>query len=367
MVFIVLAMVVISHLIFVMMPGIFGMSFFHVLRPGIYVGLWLLLCIVAGREKRPIYKGQHSTLMVGFGIATYITLLILMGMFFGFARNVIVPNTTIMFQNFWMFAPFAVCQEILRHRIIRDARIRKSFILGTLVTAIFIFTQINNVPSVDVFFSVTAPIIMLNVALSYLAVDGTLTALILLRMCFGMAPILVPTMPNVPPDLWALLLHLILFMVIFLYRKFMPENQNKRRVIKPPFLRRNAGIIIVFSIILSFSLGFFPIFPSVVVTDSMTGSVDRGSVALMRRNFYSIEVGQIIQFRNERNLLVVHRVVDINFDMFGQPVFTTQGDANDRPDTDPVRLEQVTGVVFGRLRHIGMVRVWFNQLFGHGV
>lgn len=363
MVFVVLAIITITHVIFSLLTNISAMPFFHVVRPLMYVGLWLLLLMVGGRVNRPVYKGQYAVLAVGFGVAVYITVFILLGIFFGFARNMMMPSTGMIRNNFILFAPFAVCSEILRYRLIRDAKVNKNTIMIALVTVVFIFSQITAISGVGMFFSIIAPIIVLNVVLSYIAIDGKLAALIILRGVFDLTPVLIPVLPNLRSEVWALFLQMILFIVFLIYRMFMQETERKRREVKESFLQRFAAPAVILAILMVFNLGLLPVFPSVVITGSMAGSLDVGSVALIRRTFDEITEGDIIQFESGRNMMVIHRVVEVRTDMFGAPYFITKGDANDRPDTSPVTLEQVTGVVFGSFRHVGMPRVWVNQLF----
>jgi len=362
MVFIILAIISIAHAVFTLLTNIHTAAFFRVLNPVIYAGLWILICAVKGRDSRPLYKGQHAMLIVSFGIAMYITLFVLMGIFFGFSRNMMVPNMDRWFDNLLMFAPVALLAEVLRHRLIREAN--KQIPVIVLITVVFIFVQINNFTSPEVFFTVIAPIIVLNVVLSYMAIDGPVSALLLLKGVFILSPVLMPALPAVPNEVWALFMQVILFTVIMLYRNFMPEHGKKRRELQEPFLRRHIGTFALVLLFLAFNFGVFPVSPSVVLTGSMTGTIERGSVALVRRNFDEINEGDIILFENERNMAVMHRVIEVRTDFFGELYFVTQGDANERPDTMPVRIDQVNGIVFGSFRHLGMPRVWTHQLVG---
>jgi len=252
--------------------------------------------------------------------------------------------------------------EILRYRLIKDVSINKRTLLIALVTVVFIFVQINAPVTLAAFFTVIAPVIVLNITLSYIAKDGTLGALLLLRGVVVLTPVLIPVLPAVPSEIWALFLQLLLFVIMLLYRMFIQEFDKKRREAKEALWHRYLPVAAVVGVLVLFSMGRFPVFPSIVLTESMTGSLNRGSIALINSTFDEIREGDIIQFRAENNLLVVHRVVEIHADIVGEYYFITKGDANDRPDANPVRMEQITGVVFGSLRHIGMVRVWINQM-----
>lgn len=60
-----------------------------------------------------------------------------------------------------------------------------------------------------------------------------------------------------------------------------------------------------------------------------------------------VGVGSVITFMPypDDPTLVTHRVVEVAHGTDGHPVYTTQGDANDTPDEEPVEITQVRGVV----------------------
>jgi signal peptidase len=53
--------------------------------------------------------------------------------------------------------------------------------------------------------------------------------------------------------------------------------------------------------------------------------------------------------------VVTHRVVGLGFDAAGDPMITTQGDANEAPDTKPVRDVQVKGELWYSVPYLGRI------------
>ena len=365
MVFMVLVLLCVAHAVSVFFTNMHYMSNFYVIRAAFLGGLWLLLFLIKGNDTRPSHKGQHAVLSVGMGLAVYLTIFVIMGVLFGFAKNMMVTTIKRTFDNFLIYGSFVLLGEMLRYRLIKDVRINKSTIMTTLVTIVFIFLQINNFSvNAESFFSVIAPVIILNVALSYIAVDGTLPALILLRGMFELIPVMLPVLPAVEIAVWSVVLQIYLSLVLIIYRMLMPKNERARRELKKPFWRRHSGTLLIIAVFVAFNMGYFPLFPSIILTDSMAGALNRGSVAIVKKidknTLENLTEGDIIQFKNERNIIVTHRIHEVHFDYLGEPYFTTKGDANERPDFHPVREQQILGVVIGRFNYLGMVRVWFH-------
>jgi signal peptidase len=72
----------------------------------------------------------------------------------------------------------------------------------------------------------------------------------------------------------------------------------------------------------------------VIVSGSMTGTYDRGSLVLDEVvPVSSLKVGDVITYRPPAGThLVTHRIASVTHDRSGAPVFRTKGDANATPD-----------------------------------
>jgi len=87
-------------------------------------------------------------------------------------------------------------------------------------------------------------------------------------------------------------------------------------------------------------------FSSLGDTNSMIPTLDVGHniIKVPINNQNELQVGDIISFKYE-NIIILHRIVEINFDNNGWYV-RTKGD-NGPIDKPKVRFEQITGVVVG--------------------
>lgn len=105
--------------------------------------------------------------------------------------------------------------------------------------------------------------------------------------------------------------------------------------------------------IIWFSVGVFPIYPSVIATGSMIPMILPGDVILVTRKIDPLQLskGDVIQFRRE-DILISHRIIDVT-EKDGVKNYKTQGDNNSGPDTELVKPEDVKGKVIKVVPKLG--------------
>jgi signal peptidase I len=97
--------------------------------------------------------------------------------------------------------------------------------------------------------------------------------------------------------------------------------------------------------------------PMVVSSGSMTPAFRAGSVVLVAPSDpQHVALREIVVYER-RGRMITHRVVGIRSD----GTIQTQGDANDRPDSDPVRLTDVRGEVRFVVPGVGLPILWFHE------
>lgn len=100
----------------------------------------------------------------------------------------------------------------------------------------------------------------------------------------------------------------------------------------------------------------------VIATDSMTGELNKGDVALFERyDDQFIAEGQVIVFEQSKSM-IVHRVVDIQI-VNGNTRYYTKGDANEDPDTGFITDADIVGLVDYKLPFLGFPTLWLRSLF----
>lgn len=84
--------------------------------------------------------------------------------------------------------------------------------------------------------------------------------------------------------------------------------------------------------------------PLVVESDSMSPFFQQNDLVLVRNGKEAVayEKGEVICFRSG-DVYVTHRIVKTDTDENGNALYITRGDANNTPDVQPVRPEQILG------------------------
>ncbi|MFY0408469.1 signal peptidase I [Solicola sp. PLA-1-18] len=98
--------------------------------------------------------------------------------------------------------------------------------------------------------------------------------------------------------------------------------------------------------------------PYTILTGSMRPQMPPGTLVVVRPIATDdVQVGTVVTYQLEsgRDTVVTHRVVGVSVDGRGRTTFTTQGDANDVADAEPVRPVQVRGAVWYDVPHLGRV------------
>jgi signal peptidase len=100
----------------------------------------------------------------------------------------------------------------------------------------------------------------------------------------------------------------------------------------------------------------------VIATESMTGELNRGDVAIYERyEDQVIQEGQVIVFE-QYNTMIVHRVVDIKI-VNGNARYFTKGDANEDADAGYITDGDIRGLVDVKLPYVGFPTLWARSLF----
>jgi signal peptidase I len=98
--------------------------------------------------------------------------------------------------------------------------------------------------------------------------------------------------------------------------------------------------------------------PYTVLTGSMAPTYPPGTLVVVKPvDQDRVRVGDVVTYQLEsgKPAVVTHRVTDITHNLAGKTRFTTQGDANESADVEPVRPEQVRGELWYSMPYLGYV------------
>jgi len=304
----------------------------------------------------------------------YIAFLFISGILFGFGKNPMFTSFSGVLENLWIYASFVILTEIVRIMIIKNTPERNKVLTSIIVILVFTFVQIENLQSVvrfdlvsrlDYVIVTVLPLLVVNGMLTYIAFSGSLKACIILRATYALIPIFSPILPNIAKILWSILVYVVIFIgfVIYDHLNFVETRHPKwqhyswKSFIIP-------GILVAVCIL--FGSGLMPLQPLAVASSSMTGTINKGSVAFVRKVpqnevVNDVQVGDIIQYKASTTM-ILHRVVDIENNYLGEIVYVTKGDANPAVDVMPVTVSQVVGISKAYIPILGWPAVWMSEM-----
>jgi signal peptidase I len=369
--------------VYILLPAVSASQFINV-RPLIYFLVIIIYAVFVGKDERPIPKGVRSTLLARFGVIAYFAVLFLLGALFGFGRNTVGYGFSAFTNNFWTFGTIALLYEYLRFRIIKSVSAEQRSIMATVITLAYTFIQLDslrgfmrNEKFVEFMFVSIIPVLALNAVLSYMSHEGSLAALLMLRATYSITPVLLPYMPNLSKEVWAVISCSLLLITLIFYHYNMNMQIGRlwrTRDAQPKQARvqkksKSIPIILISVVVVLGLFGFrvFAYFPIVVLTNSMEGTIDRNSVVMVEKVrfndvFDKIDVGDIILYRHG-NTEIMHRIIETRENESGDRVYITQGDANPEADFYAVEARQIIGITRAYIPHIGYPIVVINSLF----
>jgi len=110
------------------------------------------------------------------------------------------------------------------------------------------------------------------------------------------------------------------------------------------------------------SAGLLGFYPTIIASGSMRPTLDVGDIVIVVPvDSSKIYVGDIIQYWQEEGEMTVHRVVD-SLQTKGAKLFTTKGDANNAPDTEPVFANQIRGKIVFTMPKLGWIPIYFKAV-----
>ena len=289
----------------------------------------------------------------GFGINIYDT------SFGGAAKNILTLGSVL------------VLKEFIRNNLMNSVQRKYALSFGVLVTLVYTFAEVNFSYFFELgtmeewlsYLSLTVlPVLVFNAFMTYAVyIMGALGPIIYSSL--SKLPLWVVSV--VPSFRWvtSLLVGVLLpILFIIVLKKVSSEKsiRGKKRQKKkenPYSWLATAVIIVVFA---WFALGIFPVFPSVIVSQSMQPYINRGDMVFIQKSDSDDLVeGDIIQYQLE-NIQVVHRIIKIEY-KDGVKQYITKGDANNAEDAYPVSTEQIMGKYIGCVPYIGWPVVIMQQ------
>jgi len=376
-----LAALVVVQAVYLALPNTEVAGFMWI-QPVLYLSVIFCYLLAVGKDERPQKYGTRATILAGFAVFAYIAIAFILGVVFGFARNAHAHSFVLIVRNVWQFAVPVLCSEVLRFKALHTTPREHQAEAAVILTAVFTFIQLDAIrslirdgDSLHFFFVAFFPILALNAVLTYMTYNGSLASLLLVRGVFTLTPALSPFMPNLPVAAWAMVTSAILTVFLGFYYVVINDRGERfkrieRRRSKLYSKSRAAVLGILMTGLAAFAMfvfRFFPLFPVVVLTGSMTGAFDPASVVFIERVKQSditgaVKEGDVILYRHD-GIEVSHRIIEIQVTDEGETVYITKGDNNPSIDAYIVKNEDILGTAQAYVPYLGYPIVIIDAIF----
>ncbi len=339
--------------------------------------IWIIMCFVAfmlGKDSNLRIKGQQDkqqSLLIT--LIVYIILYFLLGLLFGFERTPYSKDILSVFRNLWSFASIIFFQEYIRYILVKNEHKSKfNFILIILLFMIInlnfstITEHFTDLKEIFIYTSTTLiPTLLESALMTYLVYIGGPRFSIVYRLFIIIPPFVVPIIPSFDWFVTAVV-GVVLPLAVYIYLNYVHVNKSERlskRDIKKYNPVVYIPVFILIAMMAGFVMGLFKYQPIAVMSGSMSPTFNRGDAVvinkLTKKEKNELKKGDIIQFISGTKY-VVHRIVDVDNDVYGNKVFITKGDHNNANDVGSVTLENIIGKVSFVVPWIGYPSVWLS-------
>ncbi len=339
--------------------------------------IWIAMCAAAiflSKDATIRVKGkQDKTQSLIIALIIYIIVYFLLGLIFGFEKTPYAKDILSIIKNLWSFAGLIFFQEFIREALVKNEKKKViNFILMTIIFTIFnlnysnFFNNFLTLKDGFIYTSTTLiPLILESALCTYLVYIGGAKFSIIYRLFVTVPPFIVPIIPSL--DWFATaILGVILPLAVYIYMNYVHVNKSER--LSKRERRKYNPVVYVpifafIALLAGFVMGLFKYQPIAVLSGSMSPTFNRGDAVIINklnnREKDELKKGDIIQFVSGTKY-VVHRIVDITNDEYGNKLFVTKGDHNNTIDATSVALEDVIGKVSFVVPYIGYPSVWLS-------
>lgn len=323
-------------------------------------------------KKRPILSMNKRQVLMLVSLISAILLMLfyLSGLKFGFYTNPYGLKAQFFFPRFLPTVAVIVASEIFRYILLaqEDKRVEVICYFACLIaeltvcsTAAVALTSFSNF--MDLVADTMFPAIISGLLYQYMAKRYGFLPNIILRAATSLYIYLIPIVPAMASSLLSfikILLPIGIYIIIdSLYEKKILLALGKKSKLAIPITVIAVSIMLFVVMVVSnqFYIGSY-----VIATESMTGELNKGDVAIsIKYTDQPILEGQVIAFEQSERV-VVHRVVKIEV-INGQRRYYTKGDANEGVDSGYITDSNIVGLVDNKIPFLGYPTLWMRSLF----
>jgi len=331
-----------------------------------------------GRDLRPVHKAYESNMLAILLVVTFGIFILVASFLVGAGTNIMTVSFSVVMRSLWERGSIIFFGELIRYKLIKNSDIQERMGIIFALTITLAYGHMNalhllfngNAIVLAVFFESVFKPIVISVAASFFAVKGSFISVITISFAYTMSPYLLPILPAITPLTMSLAICGLAFLSAVICHFILNRNAQQTCEKRAAKYEKRHGYIVttlVISIIAAFFTGMLPFYPIVVLTSSMTGAFDRGSMVFIERvpqgeAFVRISKGDVIHFTSHGGVEYIHRVIDFTYGIDGDRKYITKGDANDFPDPFPVAQKDVLGIAHTFLPFIGYPHIFIRDV-----
>lgn len=335
---------------------------------------WMLVAAISKNNLgkfRPLMKNRVQS-KVQWEVINISSLVIIsyffIGFISGFGNNPQAVTLGMVLINSWTVIPKLIATEYVRSYLIgcfvKEIGQRRILIIGIVLGGLNVWwipiNQLGDTMEIALWsIGRVMPEIVRSIIATYFVIYGgvqsSLSYLLITRAGEWASPIL-PNINSFTKGIFEVVTGIIIYYLIT--KTYRVINKEEKRLKKIKELEIGfIGIGLLSIAIIWFSIGAFPMYPSVIVSGSMRPYIEVGDILLLQKvkDTKEIEVEDIIQFEQDE-VLVSHRVVKIANDN-EESVYYTKGDNNVSIDTQVVKANQIKGRVITTIPKLGWLSI----------
>ncbi len=347
----------------------------EVINPLLWIGICAVAVFLSEGETLRVKDEGNKTQSLIIALIIYLIFYFLLGLIFGYQRTPYSKQIFSILKNLWSFAGIIFFQEYIRNAIIRIEN--KKALNYVAVTIFFVLVNISFSSMFEhftdikeTFIYVTSTLIPLFVTggvLTYLSYIGGSRLPIIYRLFMTVPEFILPIIPGLD---WFVtsVLGISVPLAIFVYLNYVHVSKNERMSRRTKRKYNPVVYIPTFvfvGVVVCFVIGVFKYQPIAVLSGSMSPTFNRGDAVIVKKlntqEKDELDKNDVIQFVSGSKY-VVHRIVEVANDEYGNKLFITKGDANNTSDAGKVKLENVVGKVSCVIPFIGYPSVWLSGM-----
>ena len=302
-------------------------------------------------------------------LTIYFIIIHTLGFFLGFTANALSYSIKNLIINILFPILIIITTEFIRYITIESFKDNKIIIsvITILLIVLEIFTSINiyrftDITEIYLFLTLSfLPAIVKNIMLSYLAYKVGYKITMFYRIVVELYPLIIPIYANLGNYLFCINAIILPFIVYISCYELMDKERKSVRIQEKRFYISDfilGGIAVLLFILISGVTDYKIV---AIGSGSMEPIISKGDSVIIKEydSFEDIKVGDIVSFRNNIGVNVVHRVDEID-----NGLFITKGDSNNKQDDGKLRYTDIQGKVVLTIPYLGYPSVWISENSG---